>query len=35
VAREITEDLTLACAGLSDVELFECEMSVSLKKVTP
>ena len=35
VEREITEDLTLACAGLSDVELFEYEMSVSLKKVTP
>jgi hypothetical protein len=33
VAREISEDLILACSGLSGVELFEYEMSVSLKKV--
>ncbi|HWY48895.1 MAG TPA: endonuclease NucS domain-containing protein [Bryobacteraceae bacterium] len=33
VAREISEDLVLACSGLSDVALFEYEMSVSLKKV--
>ncbi len=33
VAREISEDLVLACAGLSDVELFEYEMSVSVKRI--
>jgi hypothetical protein len=33
VAREISQDLILACSGLSDVELFEYEMSVSVKKV--
>jgi RecB family endonuclease NucS len=33
VAREISQDLVLACSGLSDVELFEYEMSVSVKKV--
>jgi hypothetical protein len=34
VAREITEDLLLACAGLPNIELFEYELSVSLRKVT-
>lgn len=33
VAREISEDLVLACSGLSDVELFEYQMAVSVKKV--
>jgi len=33
VAREITEDLVLACSGLPDVELFEYELSVSVNKV--
>lgn len=34
VAREISEDLMLACSGLQNVELFEYELSVSLRKVT-
>jgi hypothetical protein len=34
VAREISEDLLLACAGLPNIELFEYELSVSLRKVT-
>lgn len=33
VAREISEDLILACSGLADVELFEYEMSVSVTKI--
>jgi hypothetical protein len=33
VAREISEDLLLACSMLQDVKLFEYEMSVSLKPV--
>jgi hypothetical protein len=33
VAREITEDLLLACSMLQDVQLFEYEMSVALKPV--
>ena len=33
VAREISEDLILACSGISDVELFEYEMSVSVKRI--
>ena len=33
VAREISQDLVLACCGLSDVELFEYQMSVSVSKV--
>ena len=33
VAREISEDLVLACAGLPDVALFEYQMSVSVKKI--
>jgi endonuclease len=32
VARQISQDLILACSGLADVELFEYEMSVSVKK---
>jgi hypothetical protein len=33
VARQISEDLALACTGLNDVEIFEYEMAVSLKRV--
>jgi len=33
VAREISQDLVLACSGLSDVDLFEYQMSVSVKKI--
>jgi hypothetical protein len=33
VAREITEDLLLACSGLKNVELFEYALSVSLRKI--
>jgi endonuclease len=33
VAREISQDLILASYGLKDVELFEYEMSVSVKKI--
>jgi hypothetical protein len=33
VAREISEDLVLACSGLSDVELFEYEMSVTVRRI--
>lgn len=33
IAREISQDLVLACSGLSDVKLFEYEMSVSVRKV--
>ena len=33
VAREISEDLVLACFGVPNVELFEYEMSVTVKKV--
>lgn len=32
-AREISEDLKLACSYLADVSLYEYEMSVRLKKV--
>lgn len=32
-AREITEDLKLACSYLPNVTLYEYELSVSLKKV--
>jgi endonuclease len=35
VAREISEDLLLACAGLSDVGLFTYQMSVSVTKLEP
>jgi hypothetical protein len=33
VAREISEDLVLACFGAAGVELFEYQMSVTVKKV--
>ena len=33
VAREISEDLILARSGLSDVELFEYEMSVTVRRI--
>lgn len=33
VAREISQDLVLACSGLSDVELFEYKMSVSVRRI--
>ena len=33
VAREISQDLLLACYGLTDVELFEYEMSVSVRRI--
>lgn len=33
IAREISEDLRLACSYLSTVGLFEYELSVLLKKV--
>lgn len=33
IAKEITEDLILATSRIKDVELFEYELSVSLKKV--
>jgi endonuclease len=33
VAREISQDLVLACSSLSDVELFEYEMSVTVRRV--
>ncbi len=34
VAREITSDLLLACSELPNIELFEYQLSVSLKKVS-
>ena len=33
VARDISEDLSLACAGLGNIGLYEYEFSVSLKKI--
>jgi len=33
IAREITEDLILACSETQSVDLFEYSLSVSLKKV--
>ncbi len=33
VARDISEDLTLACSGLSAVTLFEYDLSVQVRKV--
>jgi len=33
VAREISEDLVLACSGFLDVELFEYQMSVTVKRI--
>lgn len=35
IAREISEDLRLACSGISDIELFEYELSVVLRNVEP
>ena len=35
VAREISEDLTLACSGIPNVELFEYQLSLELKKLYP
>lgn len=35
LAREISEDLILACSLIPNVELFEYELSLSLKKVHP
>lgn len=35
IAREISEDLRLACSSISDVELFEYELSVVLRNVEP
>jgi hypothetical protein len=34
VCKEITEDLSLACWGLKDIELFEYELSLKLTKKT-
>lgn len=33
IAREISEDLSLACDGLNNVELFEYQLSITLNKV--
>jgi len=33
IAREISEDLSLACDGLPNVELFEYQLSITLNKV--
>ena len=33
VTREISEDLILACSRVSDVELYEYELSVALRKI--
>lgn len=33
IARDISEDLVLACEGLSDVVLFEYEMSIKINKI--
>ncbi len=33
VAREISEDLLLACSMVPGVELFEYELSLSLKRI--
>jgi hypothetical protein len=35
IAKQITEDLRLACSRLQDIELFEYELSVSLRKAAP
>ena len=32
VCKEITGDLSLACNGLSDIELFEYELEIKLHK---
>ncbi len=33
IAKNISEDLRLACAGLTDIKLFEYELAVSVKPV--
>jgi len=33
IAREISEDLLLACSEISNIDLYEYQLSVSLKKV--
>ncbi len=33
IAREISEDLSLACEGLSNIELYEYQLSITLNKV--
>ena len=33
VGREITDDLKLACSGLSNIELFEYDLSVKLRRI--
>ena len=33
ISREISADLSLACSRVSDVELYEYELSVALRKV--
>lgn len=33
IAKEISEDLLLACSRIEDVKLFEYDLSVSLRKV--
>jgi len=33
IARDISEDLSLACDGLPNVELFEYQLSIALKKI--
>ena len=35
VAKEISEDLLLACARMKDVDLYEYELSVAVKRVEP
>lgn len=35
VCGSMSEDLILACAGIKDVELFEYELQVTVKKVPP
>jgi hypothetical protein len=35
IARQISDDLLLACSELKNVELYEYELSISLKKVKP
>jgi endonuclease len=33
IARDISDDLRLACSGIADVELFEYELSVTLRSL--
>lgn len=33
IAREISDDLRLACSGIADVELFEYELAVAVRRV--